>query len=179
MHLKWNILPGDIYLAVFSESWWSRWTQSWSVWTFHYPFTISLLSQSCLEKKFYKPSSGLSSSVYGSLVIGKLVIFTFQYLHVGKKTVMLGISKGEKNMGSLKSAKPNLSSSVLEFKLDELRKELSSSLGGIFPHSVLSTQQISMISAQKPNSKKQASLIITNPVCFKYQPRVCFKNVLN
>lgn len=82
-------------------------------------------------------------------------------------------------MGSLKSAKPNLSSSVLEFKLDELRKELSSSLGGIFPHSVLSTQQISMISAQKPNSKKQVSLIITNPACFKYQPRVCFKNVLN
>ena len=46
---------------------------------------------------------------------------------------------------SLKSAKRSLASSILEFKLDELRKEVSSIHGKIFPHSVMSTQQISMI----------------------------------
>ncbi|KAK7855456.1 mediator of rna polymerase ii transcription subunit 34 [Quercus suber] len=77
-----------------------------------------------------------------------------------KKNVKLEISSGEKNTASLKSAKRNLSSSVLEFKLDELRKEVSAIHGKIFPHSVLSTQQISMISAQKPNSLEQASSLV-------------------
>jgi ATP-dependent DNA helicase Q1 len=88
-------------------------------------------------------------------------------LLVGKKIVKLEISSGEKNMTGAKSAKRSLSSSVLEFQLDELRKELSSIQGGIFPHSVLSTQQISMINAQKPNSVEQASFIITSPICFE------------
>lgn len=43
----------------------------------------------------------------------------------------------------------------LEIKLDELRKELAASDGGIFPHSVLSTQQINMLSAQVPKSMEQ------------------------
>jgi len=71
--------------------------------------------------------------------------------------VKLEVSSGEKNMAGLKSAKRSISSSVLEFQLDEMRKELSSIQGGIFPHSVLSTQQISTISARKPNSVEQAN----------------------
>lgn len=43
----------------------------------------------------------------------------------------------------------------LEIKIDELRKELAASDGGIFPHSVLSTQQINMLSAQMPKSTEQ------------------------
>lgn len=92
-------------------------------------------------------------------IIHNFFPFFFFILLVGKKIVKLEVSSGEKNMAGLKSAKRSLSSSVLEFQLDEMRKELSSIQGGIFPHSVLSTQQISMISAQKPNSVEQASFI--------------------
>lgn len=57
----------------------------------------------------------------------------------------------------IKSAKRKSASSNLEFRLDELRKELASLHGGIFPHSILSTQQISVLAAEKPNSIEQAS----------------------
>ncbi|XP_065627773.1 ATP-dependent DNA helicase Q-like 2 [Quercus suber] len=97
--------------------------------------------------------------------------FAKQVLH-GKKNVKLEISSGEKNTASLKSAKRNLSSSVLEFKLDELRKEVSAIHGKIFPHSVLSTQQISMISAQKPNSLEQLEKIIGKLKTEKYGSRI-------
>lgn len=64
----------------------------------------------------------------------------------------------------MKSVKRSCASSGLELKLDELRKELSSVHGGIFPHSVLSTQQINMISAQKPNSMELVRFVnITLP----------------
>jgi ATP-dependent DNA helicase Q1 len=42
--------------------------------------------------------------------------------------------------------------SGLEKKLDELRTDISSQHGGIFPHSVLSFQHISMLSSKKPTS---------------------------
>jgi len=48
--------------------------------------------------------------------------------------------------------------SDLEAKLDELRRELSSSSTGgisIFPHAVLSTQQISLLSCQKPTTEAE------------------------
>ena len=80
------------------------------------------------------------------------------FLHAGKKIVKLEISTQVKTKtGNMKSSKRSLISSGLELKLDELRKELSSTHGGIFPHSVLSTQQISILSAQKPASIHEAS----------------------
>ncbi|XP_035543184.1 ATP-dependent DNA helicase Q-like 2 isoform X2 [Juglans regia] len=90
----------------------------------------------------------------------------------GRKSVHLEISSREKNMAGLKSAKHSPSSSILEFKLDELRKELSSIQGGIFPHSILSTQQIGMISSQKPNSMKQLEKIIGKLKTEKYGSRI-------
>ncbi|KAG6688027.1 hypothetical protein I3842_11G103800 [Carya illinoinensis] len=90
----------------------------------------------------------------------------------GRKSVHLEISSREKNMAGLKSAKRSLSSSILEFKLDELRKELSSVQGGIFPHSILSSQQIGMISSQKPNSTKQLEKIIGKLKTEKYGSRI-------
>ncbi|XP_040985968.1 ATP-dependent DNA helicase Q-like 2 isoform X5 [Juglans microcarpa x Juglans regia] len=90
----------------------------------------------------------------------------------GRKSVHLEISRREKNMAGLKSAKRRPSSSILEFKLDELRKELSSIQGGIFPHSILSTQQIGMISSQKPNSMKQLEKIIGKLKTEKYGSRI-------
>ncbi|KAM3686551.1 hypothetical protein ACB098_10G010400 [Castanea mollissima] len=95
-----------------------------------------------------------------------------KHKELGKKNVKLEISSGEKNTASLKSAKRSLSSSVLEFKLDELRKEVSSIHGKIFPHSVLSTQQISVISAQKPNSLEQLEKIIGKLKTEKYGSRI-------
>lgn len=59
--------------------------------------------------------------------------------------------------GNKKSTKRSVTSSVLEFKLDELRKELALVHGGIFPHSILSSELIRMISAQKPNSMEEVS----------------------
>ncbi|KAE8671025.1 hypothetical protein F3Y22_tig00112000pilonHSYRG00234 [Hibiscus syriacus] len=50
----------------------------------------------------------------------------------------------------------------LESKLDELRKELASHDEGIFPHSALSGQQISRISANLPKSIEEASLKISH-----------------
>ena len=63
--------------------------------------------------------------------------------------------------GYRKSTKHHVISS-LEFKLDELRKKLASHGGGIFPHSVLSGQQISSISAHKPNSTEEARLKVSD-----------------
>lgn len=70
----------------------------------------------------------------------------------GKKTVKLEARSGPKT--NLKTNKRSRSSG-LEFKLDELRKELASLDGGIFPHSVLSTQQITVLSDEKPKSMEE------------------------
>lgn len=75
---------------------------------------------------------------------------------IGKRNVKLEISTAQKKAG-VNSIKTKPVSSGLELKLDELRKELSSVHGGIFPHSILSTQQIITISAKKPNSMEEVS----------------------
>ncbi|KAJ8448366.1 hypothetical protein Cgig2_021994 [Carnegiea gigantea] len=55
----------------------------------------------------------------------------------GKKTVKLQISSKEENRAAtMKRAKRKPTSLSLEFRLDELRKELASLHGGIFPHSL-------------------------------------------
>lgn len=80
------------------------------------------------------------------------------FLYVGKRIVKLEISTRVKTKtGNMKSYKHSLTFLGLELKLDELRKQLSSTHGGIFPHSVLSTQQISILSAQKPTTIQEAS----------------------
>lgn len=76
-------------------------------------------------------------------------------LCAGKKTVTLEIYT-EQNAGVRSVKRRCLGSSGLELKLDELRKELSYA-GGIVPHSVLSMEQIRLLSSQKPNSLEQAS----------------------
>lgn len=80
----------------------------------------------------------------------------FLSLYTGKKTVKLEISSKQNKAGNLKKVKRSLTLSGMEFKLDKLRKELSS-CHGTTPHAVLSAQQISVISAQKPNSAEEAS----------------------
>lgn len=99
-----------------------------------------------------------------------LILFSVVYLSpaltdivlcAGKKTVKLEIYAEERTKAGVRSLKRchGSSSSGLELKLDELRKELASVHGGILPHSVLSTQQISLLCSQKPNSLEQASFL--------------------
>uniref|UniRef100_A0A803L6E4 ATP-dependent DNA helicase n=1 Tax=Chenopodium quinoa TaxID=63459 RepID=A0A803L6E4_CHEQI len=92
----------------------------------------------------------------------------------GMKTVKLQIYCGKEiKAGVMKSAKRKSASSNLEYGLDELRKELASLHGGIFPHSILSTQQISMLAAEKPDSIEQASLIAQ----IQSLPKKCYSSV--
>ncbi|KAL5793071.1 hypothetical protein ACOSP7_001665 [Xanthoceras sorbifolium] len=85
-----------------------------------------------------------------------------------RKIIKLEISSS----GNKKSTKRSSTSSALEFKLDELRKELASVHGGIFPHSVLSSELIRMISAQKPNSMEELEKIIGKLKAEKYGSRM-------
>ncbi|CAO2827328.1 unnamed protein product [Amaranthus hypochondriacus] len=95
-----------------------------------------------------------------------------QVLH-GKKTVKLQICSGKENKTrDMKSIKRKSAASTLEFRLDELRKELASSHGGIFPHSILSTQQISLLAAEKPDSVEQLEKILGKVKSGKYGSRI-------
>ncbi|PIN04384.1 ATP-dependent DNA helicase [Handroanthus impetiginosus] len=94
-----------------------------------------------------------------------------QVLH-GKKTVKLEVDCGQRSRSINSKTHKRGKSSGLEFKLDELRKELASLDGGIFPHSVLSTQQISLLSAQKPKSLEELEKIIGKLKAEKYGPKI-------
>ncbi|KAL0330074.1 UNVERIFIED_CONTAM: ATP-dependent DNA helicase Q-like 2 [Sesamum radiatum] len=94
-----------------------------------------------------------------------------QILH-GKKTIKLEVRSGQKSSSTDSRTLKRGKSSGLEFKLDELRKELASVDGGIFPHSVLSTQQISMLSAKKPKSMEELEKIIGKLKAEKYGPKI-------
>lgn len=93
-----------------------------------------------------------------------IIDFADIFLLTGKKVVKIEIS-GKQKVTGVKSKRKSVAPSGLECKLDKLRKELASIDGGIFPHSVLSTQQIVVLSAQKPTSLDQANLLNIN---FKY-----------
>ncbi|KAL0393820.1 UNVERIFIED_CONTAM: ATP-dependent DNA helicase Q-like 2 [Sesamum latifolium] len=94
-----------------------------------------------------------------------------QVLH-GKKIIKLEVRSGQKSSSTDSRTHKRGKSSGLEFKLDELRKELASVDGGIFPHSVLSTQQISMLSAKKPKSMEELEKIIGKLKAEKYGPKI-------
>ncbi|CAA7061241.1 unnamed protein product [Microthlaspi erraticum] len=86
----------------------------------------------------------------------------------GRKTIKTETSSRQMN----KKSKRSSSFSGLEFKLDELRKEISSANGSILPHAVLSTQQISLISSQKPDSLQELEKIIGKLKTGKYGDRI-------
>ncbi|GLT73960.1 hypothetical protein SLA2020_457870 [Shorea laevis] len=91
----------------------------------------------------------------------------------GKRIIKIEVASKQKNMdGTKKSTQRGLASLSLEFQLDRLRKELSSVDGGIFPHSILSSQQISLISSQKPVSKEELEKIIGKLKTEKYGDRI-------
>ncbi|KAK8958185.1 Mediator of RNA polymerase II transcription subunit 34 [Platanthera guangdongensis] len=92
----------------------------------------------------------------------------------GNKPVRLEICTGQRqnDYGSEKDCKRDRSSSVLEAKLDELRKEISSGDGGIFPHAVLSAQHISLLSIHKPTSISQLVKVIGKVKAEKYGNKI-------
>ncbi|RZC73937.1 hypothetical protein C5167_049418, partial [Papaver somniferum] len=126
---------------------------------------IQLLVDRVLKEEFQH--TAYTTNAY--VTIGPL----WKQVHTGRKTVKLEICSGIKgNTGNKKGTKRTVSLSGLEVKLDELRRELSSVHGGIFPHSVLSTQQISMLSSQKPTSNEQLESIIGKLKTDKYGSRI-------
>uniref|UniRef100_A0A3Q7HSN3 ATP-dependent DNA helicase n=1 Tax=Solanum lycopersicum TaxID=4081 RepID=A0A3Q7HSN3_SOLLC len=90
----------------------------------------------------------------------------------GNKIIKVELSTRQtRTSSSMKSSKRERSTGLND-KLDELRKELASIHGGIFPHSVLSTQQISTLSAQKPKSIEELEKIIGKLKTEKYGGRI-------
>ncbi|KAA0068107.1 mediator of RNA polymerase II transcription subunit 34 isoform X1 [Cucumis melo var. makuwa] len=114
---------------------------------------VQLLLDRVLKEEFQH--TAYATNAYVS--IGPLARQVLQ----GKKVVKIEIS-GKQKVTGVKSTRKSAAPSGLECKLDKLRKELASMDGGIFPHSVLSTQQISVLSAQKPTSLDQANLLNIN-----------------
>ncbi|XP_073131846.1 ATP-dependent DNA helicase Q-like 2 isoform X1 [Henckelia pumila] len=97
--------------------------------------------------------------------------FAKQVLH-GKKMVKLEVYSGQRDSLPNSRTSKRGKSHGLEVKLDDLRKELASTDGGIFPHSILSTQQIDMLSANKPKSMEELESIIGKLKTEKYGRRI-------
>ncbi|KAJ6813074.1 mediator of RNA polymerase II transcription subunit 34 [Iris pallida] len=92
---------------------------------------------------------------------------------LGRTQVKLEICIGEQSEKSnIPKASKRARMSVLESKLDDLRKELSSTHGGIYPHAVLSTQHISMLSKEKPTSMTELEKLIGKVKTEKYGSRI-------
>lgn len=79
------------------------------------------------------------------------------WCHTGKKNIILEVTSGQRSSTDIKKSSKRSRQSGLEIKLDNLRKELSSMHGGIFPHSILSSQQITMLCSQKPETTEQVN----------------------
>lgn len=126
---------------------------------------IQLIVDRVLKEEFQH--TAYSTNAYVSL--GPLAKQVLQ----GKRITKMEVASRQKNANATKkSTQRGFKSSSLEFQLDKLRKELSSSDGGIFPHSILSSQQISMIGSQKPNSKEELEKIIGKLKTEKYGDRI-------
>ncbi|XP_058225549.1 ATP-dependent DNA helicase Q-like 2 isoform X1 [Rhododendron vialii] len=124
---------------------------------------IQLILDRVLKEEFQH--TAYSTNAY--VTIGPLAKQVLQ----GKKIVMLEVSSKQKG-GVMKGSKRSLASSGLVYKLDELRKELSSAHGGIFPHSVLSTQQITLLSTERPKTMEQVEKIIGKLKAQKYGSKI-------
>ncbi|KAJ9537359.1 hypothetical protein OSB04_030092 [Centaurea solstitialis] len=89
-----------------------------------------------------------------------------------KKFIKLEVTSGERSSSGITKSSKRSRYSGLEVKLDNLRKDLSSVHGGIFPHSILSTQQISSLCSQKPETTEQLEMIIGKLKTQKYGDRI-------
>ncbi|XP_062197489.1 ATP-dependent DNA helicase Q-like 2 isoform X2 [Phragmites australis] len=90
----------------------------------------------------------------------------------GNRLVKLDVAVPSQDRGGRSKGTKLVRMSNLEAELDELRRELSSSNGGIFPHAVLSAQQISLLSCQKPTTVAELEKVIGKVKTKKYGTRI-------
>ncbi|KAL9664806.1 hypothetical protein QQ045_020214 [Rhodiola kirilowii] len=91
----------------------------------------------------------------------------------GKRTIKFEICTQQMSKdGNARSGKRSLTSSGLALKLDELRKEIASAHEGLLPHSILSTQQISMLSSEKPDTLEKLEGMIGKVKTEKYGVKI-------
>nr|XP_043629447.1 ATP-dependent DNA helicase Q-like 2 [Erigeron canadensis] len=90
----------------------------------------------------------------------------------GKKNITLEVTSGHRSSSGITKSSKRSRRSGLEVKLDNLRKELSSMHGGIFPHSILSTQQITALCSEKPETTEQLEKIIGKLKTQKYGQKI-------
>ncbi|KAF8087796.1 hypothetical protein N665_0566s0003 [Sinapis alba] len=121
---------------------------------------IKLIVDSVLKEEFQH--TPYSTNAY--VTMGPLANQLLQ----GRKTIKTETSSRQTN----KKSKRSSSLSGLEFKLDELRKEISAAHGSMLPHTVLSTQQIGLISSQKPDSLQELERIIGKLKTDKYGDKI-------
>ncbi|XP_042474345.1 ATP-dependent DNA helicase Q-like 2 isoform X3 [Zingiber officinale] len=124
---------------------------------------VQLLLDHVLKEEFQHTAYATNSY----LALGSL----WKLVSQGKKQVILEISTRQHAIGMPKNAK-RTRMSQLELKLDELRKELSSSNTGVLPHAILSSQQISTLGAQKPTSLAYLEKLIGKVKTEKYGERI-------
>uniref|UniRef100_A0A0E0EBZ6 DNA 3'-5' helicase n=1 Tax=Oryza meridionalis TaxID=40149 RepID=A0A0E0EBZ6_9ORYZ len=86
----------------------------------------------------------------------------------GNRPVKLSVAFHSQDKGSGSKRTKRNQMSNLEAKLDDLRRELSSSNGGVFPHAVLSAQQISLLNRQKPTTVAELEKLIGKVKTDKY-----------
>uniref|UniRef100_A0A0E0RCF5 DNA 3'-5' helicase n=1 Tax=Oryza rufipogon TaxID=4529 RepID=A0A0E0RCF5_ORYRU len=86
----------------------------------------------------------------------------------GNRPVKLSVAFHSQDKGSGSKRTKRNQMSNLEAKLDDLRRELSSSNGGVFPHAVLSAQQISLLNRQKPTTVAELEKLIGKVKTVKY-----------
>ncbi|TVU23289.1 hypothetical protein EJB05_25644 [Eragrostis curvula] len=91
----------------------------------------------------------------------------------GNRGVKLEIAVASQDGGVRSKGTKRGRMSDLEAKLDELRRELSSTSNGVmFPHAVLSAQQISLLSCQKPTTLAELEKVIGKVKTAKYGSRI-------
>ncbi|ERN15693.1 mediator of RNA polymerase II transcription subunit 34 [Amborella trichopoda] len=127
-----------------------------------------LIVQLVLDRVLKEEFQHTAYSTNAYVTIGPL----WKQLVQGKKMVKLEISVNSRGSRTNIKAVKCKHLAGLELKLDDFRKELSSCHGGIFPHAVLSTQQISTLSTERPDSLEQLEKLIGKTKTEKYGERI-------
>nr|CAB3494760.1 unnamed protein product [Digitaria exilis] len=132
---------------------------------------VQLIIDHVLKEEFQH--TAYSTNAY--VTIGPLWKAALQGNRPVKLEIAVSSSEGRGGDGRCKGTKRSRMSD-LEAKLDELRRELSlsSSNGGIsiFPHAVLSTEQILLLSCQKPTTEAELEKVIGKVKTEKYGGRI-------
>nr|CAB3499785.1 unnamed protein product [Digitaria exilis] len=132
---------------------------------------VQLIIDHVLKEEFQH--TAYSTNAY--VTIGPLWKAALQGNRPVKLEIAVSSSEGRGGDGRCKGTKRSRMSD-LEAKLDELRRELSlsSSNGGIsiFPHAVLSTEHILLLSCQKPTTEAELEKVIGKVKTEKYGGRI-------